>query len=67
MTAPASTPARPRGLLSAGVVLGVALGGFFDGVMLHQVLRWHHLLSLKPGESFARWSGRSWRTGCSTC
>lgn len=27
------------------VVLGVALGGFFDGILLHQILQWHHLLS----------------------
>jgi uncharacterized membrane protein len=27
------------------VLLGVALSGFFDGILLHQVLRWHHLLS----------------------
>jgi uncharacterized membrane protein len=31
------------------VVLGVALGGFFDGILLHQVLQWHHFLSLVPG------------------
>lgn len=30
-------------------VLGFALGGFFDGILLHQVLQWHHLLSLVPG------------------
>lgn len=24
---------------------GFALGGFFDGIVLHQVLQWHHLLS----------------------
>ena len=29
---------------SAG--LGFALGGFFDGIVLHQILQWHHLLSL---------------------
>ena len=32
-----------------GVVLGFALGGFFDGILLHQILQWHHLLSLVPG------------------
>jgi uncharacterized membrane protein len=32
-------------------VLGFALGGFFDGIMLHQVLQWHHFLSLVPGEA----------------
>jgi uncharacterized membrane protein len=30
-------------------VLGFALGGFFDGILLHQILQWHHLLSLVPG------------------
>jgi uncharacterized membrane protein len=32
-----------------GVALGFALGGFFDGILLHQILQWHHLLSLVPG------------------
>ena len=32
-----------------GVVLGFSLGGFFDGILLHQILQWHHLLSLVPG------------------
>jgi uncharacterized membrane protein len=27
------------------VLVGVALSGFFDGILLHQVLQWHHLLS----------------------
>ena len=35
----------------AGGVLGLALGGFFDGILLHQVLQWHHFLSLVPGEA----------------
>ena len=30
-------------------LLGFALGGFFDGILLHQILQWHHLLSLVPG------------------
>ena len=29
----------------AGYALGFGLGGFFDGILLHQVLQWHHLLS----------------------
>ncbi|MRX49314.1 DUF2243 domain-containing protein [Paracoccus sp. S-4012] len=33
----------------AGGILGFALGGFFDGILLHQILQWHHLLSLVPG------------------
>ncbi|HVM31420.1 MAG TPA: DUF2243 domain-containing protein [Candidatus Limnocylindrales bacterium] len=27
------------------LVIGVGLGGFFDGIVLHQILRWHHLVS----------------------
>ena len=30
--------------LRAAVVLGVGLGGFFDGILLHQILQWHHML-----------------------
>lgn len=33
--------------LAAGA-LGFALGGFFDGILLHQILQWHHLLSALP-------------------
>ena len=29
----------------SGVWLGLSLGGFFDGIMLHQVLQWHHMLT----------------------
>ena len=29
----------------AAIGLGLAAGGFFDGVLLHQILGWHHLLS----------------------
>lgn len=29
----------------AGYALGFGIGGFFDGILLHQVLQWHHLLS----------------------
>ncbi len=30
---------------SPGILLGLGLGGFFDGIMLHQVLQWHHMLT----------------------
>jgi uncharacterized membrane protein len=43
---------RNRPLLVAAAVLGIGLGGFFDGILLHQVLQWHHLLSLVPGDAF---------------
>src|SRR5215208_5679097 len=31
--------------VSAGILFGLGLGGFFDGILLHQVLQWHHMLS----------------------
>ena len=34
-------------LISAGTLLGIGLGGFLDGIVLHQLLQWHHLLSSK--------------------
>jgi len=30
---------------SAGIFLGLGLGGFFDGIVLHQILQWHHMLT----------------------
>ncbi len=28
-----------------GLLIGVGLGGFVDGIVLHQILQWHHMLS----------------------
>jgi uncharacterized membrane protein len=28
-----------------GIILGIGLGGFFDGIFLHQVFQWHHMFS----------------------
>src|SRR5687767_11530300 len=28
-----------------GLLLGIGLGGFLDGIVLHQLLQWHHLLT----------------------
>jgi uncharacterized membrane protein len=36
----AAGPSRAPGLL-----LGLGLGGFVDGILLHQVLQWHHMLT----------------------
>jgi uncharacterized membrane protein len=30
---------------AAGIWLGLGLGGFFDGIVLHQILQWHHMLT----------------------
>jgi len=29
----------------AGILLGPGLGGFFDGILLHQVLQWHRMFT----------------------
>jgi uncharacterized membrane protein len=36
------TSDHPR---APGFVLGLGLGGFIDGIVLHQILQWHHMLS----------------------
>jgi uncharacterized membrane protein len=34
------------------VFIGMSLAGFFDGIVLHQILQWHHLLSsIRPTDS----------------
>jgi uncharacterized membrane protein len=35
-----------RAITGPALLTGFALGGFVDGVLLHQILQWHHLLSL---------------------
>lgn len=37
----------------ASAVLGFGLGGFFDGIVFHQVLQWHHLTSTVDAPAFA--------------
>ena len=32
-------------IVSAGILLGTGLGGFVDGIVLHQILQWHNMLS----------------------
>jgi uncharacterized membrane protein len=34
-----------RPLIGAGVLLGLGMGGFFDGILFHQVLQIHNMLS----------------------
>lgn len=38
-----ATTARP--LVLPGLLLGIGLGGFVDGIVLHQMLQWHHMLT----------------------
>jgi len=40
---------------AAGIFLGLGLGGFFDGIVLHQILHWHHMVSARyPPDDVAR-------------
>jgi uncharacterized membrane protein len=32
-------------VISAGILLGCGLGAFVDGIVLHQMLQWHNMLS----------------------
>ncbi|MDX2146676.1 MAG: DUF2243 domain-containing protein [Planctomycetota bacterium] len=42
----------PRPLATASVVLGVGMGGFVDGIVLHQILQVHNMVSARlPPES----------------
>jgi uncharacterized membrane protein len=36
-----------RPLVSAGTVLGIGMGGFFDGILFHQILQVHNMLSAR--------------------
>ncbi len=52
------------GWWSPGLLLGVGLGGFADGIVLHQILQWHNMLSaVRPPATLSamqlnmRWDG----------
>jgi uncharacterized membrane protein len=38
-------PLNRRPLLAAGTLLGIGLGGFVDGIVFHQILQLHNMLS----------------------
>ena len=31
--------------VASGLMFGLGLGGFFDGIVFHQLLQWHHMVS----------------------
>jgi uncharacterized membrane protein len=50
--APVPTSARPESARRrempskvSGLLYGLGLGGFLDGIVLHQILQWHHMVS----------------------
>ena len=38
-------PSDRRFPTAAGIFFGLGLGGFFDGIVLHQLLQWHHMVT----------------------
>ncbi|HKG66163.1 MAG TPA: DUF2243 domain-containing protein [Solirubrobacteraceae bacterium] len=38
-------PTARRPPRAPGFVMGLGLGGFVDGIVLHQILQWHHMLT----------------------
>lgn len=45
MTTNPSQREERRSLITAGILFGLGFGGFFDGVVIHQILQWHHMLT----------------------
>jgi uncharacterized membrane protein len=37
--------ARASGPKAPAFLMGLGLGGFIDGIVLHQILQWHHMLT----------------------
>ena len=52
------TPGFP---VAAGVFFGLGVGGFFDGIVLHQILQWHHMAS-SAGQPVDTVEGLRWNT-----
>lgn len=42
---PTTSLGLPRRFVWACIFLGLGLGGFADGIVLHQILQWHHMLT----------------------
>lgn len=38
-------PATAKPPLLPALLMGIGFGGFVDGIVLHQILQWHHMLS----------------------
>jgi uncharacterized membrane protein len=36
---------KSGGVKTAGVLIGVGMGGFVDGITLHQIFQWHNMVS----------------------
>jgi len=48
-TAADARQARHGPSRAPGLLLGLGLGGFVDGIVMHQLLQWHHMVSHTQG------------------
>jgi uncharacterized membrane protein len=48
-TAEARTTGERLPSRAAGLLYGLGFGGFVDGIVLHQILQWHHMISSVDG------------------
>jgi uncharacterized membrane protein len=47
-TTPTRDPrTRPAHARAAGLLIGAGMGGFVDGIVFHQILQWHNMLSAR--------------------
>lgn len=44
-TSTSTEATQRRSMTAPGLLLGVGLGGFVDGIVLHQIFQWHHMLT----------------------
>jgi uncharacterized membrane protein len=42
-----SIPLTPVPLITVALILGIGIGGFIDGIVFHQILQWHEMISSK--------------------
>ncbi|WP_267594617.1 DUF2243 domain-containing protein [Carbonactinospora thermoautotrophica] len=49
-----------------GLLIGFGLGGFVDGILLDQILQWHHMLSSTRAYPPTTLGGLQLTTACST-
>src|SRR4051812_34845106 len=42
-----SSPVQRGPLIAAGVLIGAGMGGFVDGIVFHQILQYHNMLSAR--------------------
>ena len=45
MTVQNAIASNNKSLIAAGILLGLGQAGFFDGIVFHQLLQWHHMFT----------------------